>query len=212
MQHCTSRANDLPRLSGPPTKRVACPYGVIGHRHRCGRLKFEAIKVSQTQKGETTYCGHAWATQQCRNDSKHLHRVIGPRRQRGSIKIEPTKVKPVREVEMTYLECTRAAQPRGNPLKGCWEVHRPRRRCGHMKIASVNVKIEHINHKNAQKDETTYWIHAQLVQPLRNTLKRCCGVYRPIRHCGRIKMEPRNVSRTRNAGRTYLGRVVSLSE
>ena len=56
----------------------------------------------------------------------------------------------------------------------------------------------------------TYRKRARVAQPPANASQRHQEVYRPIRCCGRIKTEPRNVSRTRNAGRTYLGRVNAI--
>ena len=131
---------------------------------------------------------------------------IEPRR----LKIEHISDKKAQRDETTHLGRAHTAQPHGNPSKGCWEVHRPRWRCGCMKIASVNVKIKRINVNQTLKAEKAHLERASAVQPLGNAPKRLYRVHRPRRRRGRIKTVPRNVSRTREGGRTYLGRANAI--
>ena len=69
------------------------------------------------------------------------------------------------------------------------------------------LEIECISINPVGEDEITYCIRARLAQPPPNISKHLAMVIGPRRQCGHIKMVPRNVSRTREGGRTYLGRV-----
>ena len=75
------------------------------------------------------------------------------------------------------------------------------------------LKIERINGdqvSKAQKVETTHLAHAYAAQPPKNDPNQVYGVVRPRRRCGCIKIEPINVSRTRNSGNAHLGRVNAI--
>ena len=165
-QHlCQTRRsrNNLPMSSRSPICYAERPFGTVRHRRRRGRLKVEAIKVSQTAKVEMTYLGCTGVVQPCRNISKSCCGAVGPWRRHGRIEIEPAKL-----------------------------------------------KIERVNDKSAQEVKMTYRICARAAQPPVNAPKCRYGVYRPIRRHSHIKTEPRNVSRMRNAGRTYLVRVDAI--
>ena len=137
---------DLPVSSRPPIRLTERPYGLVRRSCQRGRIKIEAIKVSQTQERETTHLGRACATQTCRNPSKGCLKGHRPRRQCGRMKIAPVMVKierlndkTAREDGKTHLEHIRTAQPPANDFKCLYGVVGPRRRCGRIKIAPTNV-------------------------------------------------------------------------
>ena len=137
---------NLPVLSRPLIHSAECPYGVIGRRQRCGRLKVEPINISQMHKVEKTYLECARATQPCGNHPKQSYRVIGPSRRRDHIKIKPVKVKIKRlndkiaqEDETTHRICVNVMQPPANDPKCCWEVHGSKCQCGRIKFEPRNI-------------------------------------------------------------------------
>ena len=83
---------------------------------------------------------------------------------------------------------------------------RRRRRRGRLKIERINEDQV----SQTQQVETTHLRRAHAVQPLGNDPKRAYGVVRPRHRRGRIKIAPTNVSRTRNGGNAYLGRVIAI--
>ena len=75
------------------------------------------------------------------------------------------------------------------------------------------MKIRPKNINQTLEIETTHQIRATTVQPLGNAPNASRRAYRVIGpECRRgcIKTEPRNISRTQNAGRTYLGCVNAI--
>ena len=127
------QSNDLPVLSGPPTKRSERPYGLVTWRRRRGRIKIASINVSQPQEVEMTHLERTHAAQPPQTDSKRSYRVIGPRRRRDRTKIKPKKLKIERmsvsqtqQGETTYCGRTQTAQPPGYHSKHCREVYQPR--------------------------------------------------------------------------------------
>ena len=92
-QNRSTRDQDLPVSSRPPIHHAERPYGHIRRRRRRGRIKFEAIKVSQAPEVETTYQRRPSTVLPPRKDSKRAYGVNRPRRRRGRIKIEPGKLK-----------------------------------------------------------------------------------------------------------------------
>ena len=93
----------------PPANNPKCLNRVIGPKRRRGRikimprkLKIKHINEKPTRQGETTYRGHARATQPPEFPSKRCYWVYRPRCRRGRIKIEAIKVNQVQEVETTH--------------------------------------------------------------------------------------------------------------
>ena len=188
---------DLPVSSRPPTSPAERPYRGVRPQCRCGRIKLESIKVSQTHKVKTTYQERARAVQPPANDPKPSYRVIGLIRQRrrcGWIEIAPVKaeikrinVKIAQGGETTHQICANVMQPLANISKHPCRVHRTRHRRVHIKIESVKLKIEYISINQAQEVEKTYLELAQAAQPPRNPSNCIHRVYRPRRRCGHIK-------------------------
>ena len=108
---------DLPVLSWPPIRLVERPYGVVRQHHRCGRLKFESINISQTPKVEMAYWICVNMTQPPTNTSKYPHGLIRHRRQHGRIKIKCINVNQTLKAEKAYLECANTVQPPANSSK-----------------------------------------------------------------------------------------------
>ena len=131
---------------------------------------------------------------------QHAEHPFGPirRRQRcGRLKTASIKVNPARKDETAYLEPAYIVQPPRNDPKCSYRVIgliRRQRRRSWIKVIPANIKIEHINDKRVQEDETTYLEHAQGAQPRGNAPNRRYGVNRPIRQHGCIKIESRNIS------------------
>ena len=93
------------------------------------------------------------------------------RRRCRRIKVEPRNVNQTQKVEKTYLQRIRIAQPPGNPSQCLNGAIGPCHRHDQIKIESVNIKIERINDKKAQDNETAYLEHASAVQPPQNDPK-----------------------------------------
>jgi len=83
---------------------------------------------------------------------------------------------------------------------------RRRRRRGRLKIERINFNQV----SQTPENETTHLEHVCATQPPRNGPNQAYGVYRPRRRRGRIKIASTNVSRTRNSGNAYLGRVNAI--
>ena len=137
---------DLPVSSRPPIRLTEHPYGLVRCSRQHGRIKIEAIKVSQTQEHEMTHLGCACATQTCENPSKGCLKGHRLRRQHSRIKIAPVMVKieclndkTAREDGKTHLERIRTMQPPANDSKRLYGVVGPRRQRGHIKIAPTNI-------------------------------------------------------------------------
>ena len=126
------------------------------------------------------------------------------RRRRGRLKVEPRNVNQTQKVEKTYLQRIRIAQPPGNPSQCLNGAIGPCRRRDRIKIESVNIKIERINDKKAQDDETAYLECARAAQPPANTPKRPYGDVRWCRRRGRIKIESIKVKTAQEVETTYL--------
>ena len=97
---------DVPVSPRPPIRPTEHPYGAVRRRHRCGRLKFESIKVNQSHKAKMAYLEHMCGMQPPEFPSKRLHRVIGLiwRQWRcRMMKIAPRNVSQTAKVENTYL-------------------------------------------------------------------------------------------------------------
>ena len=124
--------------------------------------------------------------------------------------IERISVNQAGEDEVTYRGCAWLVQPPQTNCKHFHQVIGPSRRPDRIKIKPVKLRIEHISDKTAEKDEMTCRICANVVQPPANISKRHLDVYRPIRWCGQVKSQPRNVKRMERSGRTYLKRVNTL--
>ncbi|KIM58353.1 hypothetical protein SCLCIDRAFT_28137, partial [Scleroderma citrinum Foug A] len=132
--------------------------------------------------------------------------AVRRRRRRGRLKVEPRNVNQTQKVETTYLQRIRIAQPPGNPSQRLNGAIGPCRRRDRIKIESVNIKIERINDKKAQDDETAYLERARAAQPPANTPKRPYGDVRRRRRRGRIKIESIKVKTAREVETTYLER------
>ena len=205
---------DSPVSSRPPILHAERRYGDIRRRHRRGRIKLASINVSIAHEGKTAYLEHARVVQPPPNDSKCACRVVGPRRQRDRIKIAPVKLKIEhlndkrgKNGERTHLGRENTTQSPRNAPKRRYRVIgliRRRRQRNRIKIEPVKLKIECLNDKKTQELETTHLGQAQLAQPLLNTSKCCWEVHRSRCPRGRIKIEPTNVSRTREDRNTYL--------
>ena len=132
--------------SRPPIHNAQCPYGHIRWRRQRGRIKFEAIKVSQAPEVEMTYQRRPSTTLPPRKDSKRAYGVNRPRCHRGRIKIKPGKLKieclddkTAQKGETTYRRRARLAQPLVRAQKRHWEVHGLRHLRGGSKSRPRNV-------------------------------------------------------------------------
>jgi len=99
-----------------------------------------------------------------------------------------------------------SSRPSIQPESRPYGLVRRRRRCGRLKIERINFNQV----SQTPEDETTHLEHVCATQLPRNGPNQAYGVYRPRRQRGRIKSVPTNVSRTRNSGNAYLGRVTAL--
>ena len=205
-----TRSKNLLVSSGPLTHHSECPYGLVRHLRRCGRIKFESRKVSQSHKAKTAYLEHVRGTQPLPNNPKHCLKVVGPRRQCDRIKIEAVKLeierindKTAREDEITHLGHARLTQPLQNAPKHCCGVHTTRRQRGRIKSIPRNIN-------QVGEDGITYRGRAQLMQPPPNNSKRLYMVIGPRRQRDRIKFESINISRALEVENTYLRRVIVI--
>ena len=103
--------------SWPPIRLAERPYGPARRRRQRGRLKFEATKVSQTQKVEMTYLERACAAQPRGNPSKRCYRAIGPSRHCVRIKNGPENVSQMRNGANAYLGRANALRSIRRPKK-----------------------------------------------------------------------------------------------
>jgi len=95
-----------PVLPWPPTQLRECPYRLVRHWQRCGRLKIEHIwNVSQMEQVETTYLACARVAQPPENTLKHSYMVYRPRRRCSRIKIVPTNISRTQNDRNTYNGC-----------------------------------------------------------------------------------------------------------
>jgi len=99
-----------------------------------------------------------------------------------------------------------SSRPSIQPESRPYGLVRHRRRRGRLKIERINFNQV----SQTPEDETTHLEHMCATQLPRNGPNQAYGVYRPRRQRGRIKSVPTNVSRTRNGGNAYLGRITAL--
>ena len=139
------------------------------------RLRIKRISDKKAQRDETTHLGHAHTVQPCRNPSKGCWEVHRPRQRCGHMKITSVNVKikcinvnQTLKAEKAYLEHANAVQPPANSSKHPHRVIgliRWRWRRGWIEITPIKVKIENINEKPVQEDETTHHRPACATQP-----------------------------------------------
>ena len=173
-------------------------------------VEIERVSNKTTQEVGSTHLECARVAQPPANTLKRPYGDIRQRRRCSRIKIESIKVKTAQEVETTYLEHSGIVQPCRNNSKCLYKVIGSRRQCGRLKIKPIKVRIEHLNDKKVQRDEMIHLGCAHIAQPPRNPPNRRNRVHRTRRRRSHIKTEPRNVSRTQNGGRAYLGRINTI--
>lgn len=108
------------------------------------------------------------------------------------------------------IESERAVEGNGNPNRGDVDGDgmASSGNIDSMRVSSVRLAGEAGQHERTNA-EMKMNIPVSPKPPV-NDPKRLCRAHRPHRRCGRIKIEPINVSSTQNGGNTYLKRIHAI--
>ena len=207
------RDRDSPVSSEPPIQHTDHPNRLIRWCRRHGKLKVEAINVSQAEKVEKTHLKRMHLAQPCGNPSTCAYGVIGPRHRRDRIKIGSVKVrigrlndKIAQEGETTHLGPMHITQPLIRHPNHPYGLVTRCRQHGHIKIKPRNIS-------QTRNGANAYLGRINAMQSMWKPKKHVRRLYKltmesrmpgePWRNDRRLKIKSINISQMEEVEMTY---------